>query len=79
MKSSYFRKAEAIYLPKTMIKDFRLEALDEQGQWQTIQDVKGNYQRRVILPLNLRTKAIRLVPLATWGAEDCHIFSFDIS
>lgn len=43
MKSSYFRKAEAIYVPKTMMKDFRLEAL------------------------------------ATWGAEDCHIFSFDIS
>ena len=78
MKSSTFRKAEAIYVPKTMIKDFRLEALDEQGQWQTVKEVKGNYQRKVILPLNLETKAIRLIPLATWGAEDCHIFSFDI-
>ena len=77
-RSSYLKNAKPTYVPKTMVRDFRLEARNAQGQWQIVKEISGNYQRRVILPLDLRTQAIRLVPLATWGAADCHIFSFEV-
>ena len=79
MRSSYMRNACPTHVPKTMIRDFRLEALGENGHWHMIKEVNGNYQRRVIIPIDQKTTGIRLVPLATWGADDCHIFSFDIS
>jgi len=79
MRSSYPLGAKPTYVPRTMVRDFRLEALDEQGHWHILKEVIGNYQRRVVLPLGIRTQAIRLVPLATWGAPDCHIFSLDVS
>ncbi|NLO35938.1 MAG: hypothetical protein GX112_06265 [Clostridiaceae bacterium] len=79
MRASYPLNAKPTYVPRTMIRDFRLEALDGQGQWQVIKEVSDNYQRRVILPLDLRTQAIRLVPLATWGSPDCRIFSLEVS
>ena len=78
MKSSYFRKAEAIYVPKTMINDFRLEALDEQGQWQTVKEIKATTSARSSCRWTWKPSHPP-GPSATWGAEDCHIFSFDIS
>ena len=79
MRSSYLRNEKPTYVPRTMVRDFRLEVLNENGQWRVIKEVSGNYQRRVILPIDQKTSGIRLVPLAAWGADKFHIFSFDIS
>ena len=36
-----------------------------------------NYQRLRTHAVQARLLGVRFVPLATWGAEDCHLFAFD--
>ncbi len=65
--------------PETLVKAFRLEALQSDGSWQTVFREDNNYQRLVRVPLGLDAKAIRLIPETTWGSEDCHVFGFDVT
>jgi hypothetical protein len=64
--------------PATMTRAFRLEALDTDGQWRVVAHVEDNHQRLVRLPLEVTTRAIRLVPETTWGAERAHLYAFDV-
>jgi len=65
------------YVPKTMVKAFRLEGC-QNGEWTTVFETDNSYQRLVKIPLAGQYSAVRLIPLATWGAQDAHIFSFDV-
>lgn len=62
----------------SMVKAFRIEARDEQGLWLTVYREPNNYQRLVRIPLELHTKALRLIPETTYGAERAHLFAFDL-
>lgn len=64
--------------PATLVKAFRIEGQDESGDWHVLHTEAKNYQRLVRVPINVAAKAIRLVPEATWGAELCCIFAFDV-
>lgn len=73
--------------PRCMLKSFRVEALDDSEKWETVYETNSNYQRFIREKLDVTTKAIRLVPLATYASEMlnatydsavAHIFSFDI-
>ncbi|MCL1909694.1 MAG: FAD-dependent oxidoreductase [Kiritimatiellaeota bacterium] len=64
--------------PATLVKDFRIETKTASGEWQTATEITGNWQRLVKIPLALRTSAIRLIPLATHGAETARIFAFEV-
>jgi len=66
------------HVPATMLKRFRIEALDSQGHWETITRVENNYQRLVRLRVNIDTQAVRFIPEETWGAEEVHVFAWDI-
>lgn len=79
MKAGYFRGAKAVHVPKTMIRAFRIEVLDDRGQWTILRQVDNNYQRLVVLPVRAHAAAIRFVPLATWGSDRFHVFAFDVS
>lgn len=71
--------------PTCMLKDFRLETAGEDGEWHLLTEVKGNYQRFLRIPCDVNCRALRLVPIHTWGsaalihpyAEDVHIFNFE--
>ncbi len=63
--------------PASLIRSYRLEGQDDTGAWQTLFQEDHNYQRLVRLPLGRSLRAIRLTPLSTWGAEDCHLFAFE--
>ena len=65
-------------MPETLVRAFRLEALDGQGQWQAVFETAGNHQRLVKVPLDVETRALRLVPLSTWGAPTARLFAFDV-
>lgn len=65
-------------VPETLVRAFRLEALDGQGQWQAVFETAGNHQRLVKVPLDVETRALRLVPLSTWGAPTARLFAFDV-
>ena len=56
----------------------RIEAQQGDGAWQTVAAESNNYLRLVRVPLNVEATAVRLVPEATWGAETCRVFAFDV-
>jgi hypothetical protein len=66
------------HVPETMIREFKIEILDDSEKWITIFDVKGNYQRLVKIKTEIKTKRIRLTPVSTWGSEKAHIIAWDI-
>lgn len=66
------------HVPDSMIKDFKIEIKDYNGQWKEACKIKNNYQRLVRVKVDLQTTAIRFVPLSTWGLDKVHVFSWDI-
>ena len=74
--------------PKCMLKSFRIEALDDNGEWVTVYSKDNNYQRMIRETLDVDTTAIRLVPIhtylseelgkATYGSAQAHIFAFEV-
>jgi len=65
--------------PSTLVKSFRLEGLDQAGQWRNLHVETRNYQRLVRVPLDAKVSAVRLIPEETWGAESCRLFAFEVS
>ncbi|MDO4740140.1 MAG: FAD-dependent oxidoreductase [Eubacteriales bacterium] len=65
------------YVPTTMTKAFRIEGRVG-GEWKELYSAENSYHRLCQIPLQARCSAVRLVPTATWGAADAHIFSFDV-
>ena len=66
------------HVPYSLTRSYRIVAVDEHGNTATLYETAENHQRLNKIPLSGKWKAVRLIPLATWGAERVHIFSFDI-
>jgi hypothetical protein len=77
MPCTYPQKGARSLVPSSLVKAFRIEAQDDAGRWTTVGREESNYQRLVRVPLNVRAKAVRLVPEATWGAEAARVFAFE--
>ena len=77
MLCNKFYNMEPFGYPETMVKDFRVEYLDDNGNWKLLKRVEGNYQRLVRLDVDIITTAIRFIPEKTWGSEKVHVFTFD--
>lgn len=77
MPCSYPQNGNRCALPGSLVKEFRIEALDEGGRWHTVHSECENSQRLVRVPLDVETSALRLVPEATWGDVAVRIFGFE--
>ena len=64
-------------LAASLVKDFRIE-VERDGKWETAARVRGNTQRLVRVPLDASARAVRLICESTWGAEEAHLFAFDV-
>lgn len=74
--------------PKCMLKAFRVEALNDQGEWKTVYETDNNHQRMIREAIDVDTTAVRLIPLATYfseelgkatyGSAQAHIFAFEV-
>jgi len=73
--------------PKCLIKHYKIEVMDNLGQWSTKIEVFDNHQRFIVHELNMMAKAVRLIPLSTYhserktedyGSSTAHIFNFEI-
>ena len=87
-----FRRMDYNYtsfgFPKCMLKAFRVEALDDNGEWKTVYETNNNHQRMIREKLDVDTTAVRLIPvdtylseelgLATYGSAQAHIFAFEV-
>ena len=91
ISNTLFRKLSYNYttfgFPKCMLKSFRIEALDDNGEWKTVYETDKNHQRMIREKLDVDTTAIRLIPLGTYfseslwntyGSAQAHIFSFEV-
>ena len=92
ISATLFRRLDYNYttfgFPKCMLKSFKIEALAEDGSWQTVYETDKNHQRMIREKLDVDTTAIRLVPLGTYfsepiwdqlyGSAQAHIFAFEV-
>jgi len=69
---------EPVGVPATLVRAFRVEALDDNGAWTAVARVDDNHQRVVRLEADVRTCAVRFIPESTWGAESAHVFAWDV-
>jgi hypothetical protein len=65
-------------VPPSMLKAFRIEARQDNGEWATVAQVENNRKRLLRLPVQVETTAIRFIPEATWGAPEAHVFAFEV-
>ena len=78
MRFCYPLGAPAWKPPATLVKAFRIETQNAAGAWQVAAQVSDNHQRLVRVPLTGSVRAVRLIPEATWGAPDAHLFAFEV-
>ncbi|MGC9523781.1 MAG: FAD-dependent oxidoreductase [Anaerolineae bacterium] len=76
--SYYARDVQPVGVPETIVRAFRVEALNADDQWVPLTRIDNNYQRLVRLNVDVTTSAIRFVPERTWGAESVHVFAWDV-
>ena len=78
MPNSYPRQGHGLSsVASTLVKAFRIESLDRDGQWRVTFRETENYQRLVLIPLRVESRALRLVPEETWGAPEVRIHAFE--
>ena len=78
MRCHYPLDLEPDGLPETLVRAFRVDALTEGGQWTRVARKDENCRRFVRLGVDVETKAVRLLPEATWGSERTHVFAWDV-
>jgi len=66
-------------MPTTLVKEFTVEAVLEDGSSEVIMNETKNLKRFIDIPVNRRITSLRLTPKASWGGQTAHIFSFDFN
>ncbi len=73
--------------PKCLIKHYKIEVMEDNGEWSTAIEVFDNHRRFVRHELNKTVKAVRFIPLTTYysetmtetyGSATAHLFNFEI-
>ena len=65
------------HLPKTLIKEYRIEGVTANGELLTLH-VSDNHQRFVTHAVDWEVTELRFIPLATHGVEDFRVFNFEM-
>ncbi len=77
MPCSYPHNGQASRMPSSLVRGFRLEAMEKGGVWRTVHEEKENIHRLVYVQLDVTTAALRLTPLSTWGDKTANVFAFE--
>jgi hypothetical protein len=77
MPCSYPQKGDGCRVPSSLVRAFRLEARDANGEWRVVHRETENSQRLVRVPLGSTATALRLVIEATWGDKTARVFAFE--
>lgn len=68
---------ETSYVPKTLIKSFRVIFMLPDGKERTV-NITDNYQRLVCVLCGEEIKSVKLVFDGTHGCEECRVFAVDL-
>lgn len=72
------KNAPALNVPKTLVKNMKIEIKNADDKWQEIDGIKENHQRLVKIKIGKTTKAIRFTLTSTNGNEIADIYSIDL-
>ncbi|MBQ7922909.1 MAG: FAD-dependent oxidoreductase [Clostridia bacterium] len=81
MRANVLPDSPTMTMPKTLLRSYRIEGIDEAGETVVIADVQTNLLQCVNHPVCGKFRAVKLIPLTTWNdesTEKVHIFSFDV-
>ena len=70
-------RMKPVHLPETLLKEVKIELLDENGKVTKELYIKNNKRRLVNLTINESCNGIRIIPEATYGLDKAHIFSIN--
>jgi hypothetical protein len=68
---------KASYVPKTIVKEFRV-ILTLEGDKEKIINITDNYQRLVYISCGEAVKSVKLIFNETHGDENCRVFAIDL-
>lgn len=71
-------KTKYLQVPSTIVKDLKVEFMNELGKWEELIYLENNHQRIVKLDVCVESRALRFTPHNTWGASEARIFAIDI-
>jgi hypothetical protein len=78
MGSNYLRSYQMQYVPKTLVKSFKLTLRKESGEIETLA-FSRNIKRYVSIPVRRDSiREVTLTLLTTWGEEVCSVISFEV-
>ena len=66
------------HVPHSLVRAYRIEGERPDGTIDVLAEVTDNHQRLNRVPLSGVCAAVRLIPLATWGGGEAHLFAFDV-
>ncbi len=80
IRNNYPLDAPADGMPESLVKEFRIEALQADGAWVIVAEVDNNRRRMVRVELGVESCALRLIPMATWGRTEgtARLFAWDV-
>ena len=77
MPCSYPLVQTKFKLPKTLIKEYKIEIISENGAVESLY-IDDNHQRFVKHKINRKANKIRFVPIKSWGCDELRLFDFEI-
>lgn len=66
------------YVPKTLLKAFRVEGVKPDGTAELLLSETANHQRLILRRVSGTYAGVRLIPMESWGLEAARLFSFDV-
>lgn len=66
---------QPVHVPETLVKDMRIEVMDENGKYETVVEILENHQRIITPAIGRECRGIRMIPLSTHGSDGVNIFS----
>ena len=80
MRANRTAESPTMWMPKTLVKGYRLTAVTASGETVTLAETERNLLQCVSIPADGAYTAVTFVPLSTWddGAESACVFSFDL-
>ena len=78
MPCNYPLEEKIIKLPDTLVKEYILEGITEEGKKVSLH-ITDNHQRFVTHKVDWCVRQVRLIPLTTYGCETLRVFDFELS
>ena len=77
MPCSYPLLQTKFKLPETLIKEYKIEIISENGAVESLY-IDDNHQRFVKHKINRKANKIRFIPIASWGCSELRLFDFEV-